>query len=687
MCTTGSITGSANAVIAQPAIQMVYIGNYFPTSEVPLIIDEFLHELLMSVYVSGLVQYGVLTNFCNGSVMWTPPNPLPATMDENDVGNMLSQIVSSFPSGNGPGMVLGPGNNAIYILMMPFGTTLTQGGSVSCTPTGFAGYHYQTNVNGQTTQFIAIPWCNAASNPSTQDFGYAGLTKVLSHEIVECMTDPDGSSGWHNGTCELCDVCELGVNDIGQFPIQNPIILPADFLSNWAPNSTWEVSTYFSKAVGACVAPVPGPPDLIGQLVFSSEIAPPGSLIQSQQAPFTLSVYSRYGGLLSGVEINLTFVNQSNATLTANGTAVPSAGAAGLKSGGINVKTVNGLINFIYTAPLATFNGVDTIYASDPANGGNWVYIDYTFLVPLTPQGSFSLNPNPIAAPESLNAGQVVSITFLGIQPNGKPWLSVGLSIFNWFNLGNGQAFGTAVATDATGVPVQLGLNSQTFTPDQNGIIKIQYTAPAPSGLLGMADTIFAQLVTSPEQLDVLYAWTMYTITPAPTQTVSEGGPLATFSFSPSPIAASGSLKAFSWVKITLTAKDASGKPLGYTGVYLSFANVGPSTSTKGAGVVQVYGGAYAGALIGSSPAGLVTDSNGNLILNYQAPYQLPPGGVDTITAQDQYVNPTLVATDKYDNLLSPLFKNPLQDIIGIISDISYIINYISVFLGLGETG
>jgi len=654
---------------------MVYIGNYFPTSEVPLIIDEFIHELLMSDYIVGLEQYGFLNDFNNGSVMWTPPNPLPATMDENDVGNMLSQIISSFPAGSGPGTILGSGSNCIYILMMPFGTTLTQGGSVSCTATGFAGYHYQTNVNGQTTQFIAIPWCNANSNPSTQDFGYAGLTRVLSHELVECITDPDGSSGWHDGTCELCDVCELGANDIGQFPIQNPIILPADFLSSWAPKSTWEVSTYFSKADGACVAPVPGPPDLIGRFVFSSpNIAPAASLLQGQQVPFTLSVYSRYGGLLSGATIGLQFNKQNiDSTMTANGTVVTVSG--------INVDTGNGIINLIYTAPNPIANTYDSLIAFDPKNPGDSNSIGYQVITYEGPQGSFSLNPNPIAAPESLAAGEVVHITFLGMKPNGQPYASVSLSLANG---SAGQAFGTAVVTFAEAVPVQLNENLQTFIPDVNGVVNILYTAPA-AGSNGMVDVIWANLVTGPGTYS-LNADAIYIISPP--IVVAQGGPLASFSFSPSPIAATGSLKAFSWVTITLTAKDALGRPLGYTNVYLTFTNVGPSTSTNGAGAAQVGDS----ALIGSSPrpAGFVTDSNGNLAINYQAPYQLPPNGVDTITAQDQYVNPTIVSTDKYGIPPYPFVKGPIEitgDIIEIIGDINKLINYIYVFLGLGETG
>ena len=54
------------------------------------------------------MQYGFLNSFYNGSVPWqpSPGSPLPTTIDANDMGNILSQIISSFPSGFGSGQVI-----------------------------------------------------------------------------------------------------------------------------------------------------------------------------------------------------------------------------------------------------------------------------------------------------------------------------------------------------------------------------------------------------------------------------------------------------------------------------------------------------------------------------------------------------------------------------------------------------
>ena len=147
-----------------------------------------------------------------------------------------------------------------------------------------------------------------------------------------------------------------------------------------------------------------------------------------------------------------------------------------------------------------------------------------------------------------------------------------------------GPAYGTAVVTDATGVPLQMtGAQSQSFTPDKNGIINIQYTAPSATTVAGRSDFISASVPTGQGSL---YADTGYIITP-------QGGPLATLSFSPSPIAATGSLQAWSWVPITLTATDASGLALANTFVGLFFGNVGPSGRTSGSGAAQVNGALF----------------------------------------------------------------------------------------------
>jgi hypothetical protein len=548
------------------------------------------------------------------------------------MGNILSQIISSFPSGFGSGQVIPVAKNSIFILMMPAGITLTVQGAVSCASLtnlgGFTGYHSPTTVNGQTTSFIAIPWCDSNTTPSTADYGYAGLTRTLSHELVECITDPDGTSGWHNGTCELCDFCELPGNTVtSQFPIQNPGILPADFLSNWANQvpPSWEVSDYFSNTAGTCVAPVPGPPQPVNLRFTPQPIAQPGSLSQGQQVPLTFYASDKFGKPTAGTPITLQFFQQSvGATMTANGVTVTAAG--------IQANTdQNGEITITYAAPAPVNIGVDTLYASLPGNPGAGVSTSYQFFPLQISPGSFDFNPNPIAAAGSLAAGQVVPITFVATQPGGQPWASVTLSLDNG---SAGPAYGTAVVTDATGVPFQMtGAQSQSFTPDKNGIINIQYTAPSATAVAGRSDFISASVPTGQGSL---YADTGYIITP-------QGGPLATLSFSPSPIAATGSLQAWSWVPITLTATDASGLALANTFVGLFFGNVGPSGRTSGSGAAQVNG-----ASLPIGPGLFETDSNGTIKINYQAPYQLPPGGVDTITAQDQLFSPSVVATDTY---------------------------------------
>ncbi len=128
-------------------------------------------------------EYGVGPAVSGGHVsIKTPP---PATIQQSDLENWLSQQVSNAP-GNG-----WPANDAftVYVLYLPESLKLAAGGHPTCDSAG--GYHTSTTANGSELVYAII---DTECHPQ---WGYPVSTYasfVGSHELVEVVTDPHVST-------------------------------------------------------------------------------------------------------------------------------------------------------------------------------------------------------------------------------------------------------------------------------------------------------------------------------------------------------------------------------------------------------------------------------------------------------------------------------------------------------------
>lgn len=109
------------------------------------------------------------------------------------------------------------------------------------------------------------------------------------------------------------------------------------------------------------------------------------------------------------------------------------------------------------------------------------------------------------------------------------------------------------------------------------------------------------------------------------------------FSFSPSPIAATGALTPGSSTTVQLTAFGSNGQPVAGATVYLSFIQA------SGGGSAQV-----AGTNLSATAQAFTTGSGGQLSISYLAPAATPTGGSDTISAANAASGPSVVASDSY---------------------------------------
>jgi hypothetical protein len=173
--------------------------------------------LMASGYLTGLTQYrGTGHGALRGSTLITSSDP-PHGFTDDQVAAFIDAQLSA---GTVPGP--DPGNQTVYGVVMPPWVTPEF--------TGWAGEHNSYTRSGQKIHYA---WFT-----NVGDLG--SITAIISHELVESATDPDGSGflgvnrtcdgpGW----CEIADICE----------------------STWASIDGIIVHAYWSNQANACIAP------------------------------------------------------------------------------------------------------------------------------------------------------------------------------------------------------------------------------------------------------------------------------------------------------------------------------------------------------------------------------------------------------------------------------------------------
>ena len=173
--------------------------------------------MLAGRYLTGLAQYrGIGRGVLRGSTLITSSDP-PAGVTDEQVGAFVDAQIDA---GTVPGP--DPDNQTLYAVVLPAG--ISAGGD-----SGFAGEHYYYTRHGRRIHYL---W-TAKSDSLT------GATWILSHELVESATDPEGSgfrgipgTCHQDGWCEIADVCSAST--------------VLDGVTVWS---------YWSNQAGGCVFP------------------------------------------------------------------------------------------------------------------------------------------------------------------------------------------------------------------------------------------------------------------------------------------------------------------------------------------------------------------------------------------------------------------------------------------------
>jgi hypothetical protein len=196
-----------------------WIGTLPPTADR---ITAAVRTMMASSFMTGLRQYrDIGRGTLRDATTITDPTA-PALFDDHDVRDLLNALFDA-------GTVASPdqGNQSLYLVMTPFGTRSREH--------DYAGEHSYYVHAGQRVRFAWI----------THDSTLAATTALISHEVVEAVTDPEGSGVLGvDGTCHRLGWCEI-----------SDVCSPTGVIDGVV------VQSYWSNADGACVVTntAPGP--------------------------------------------------------------------------------------------------------------------------------------------------------------------------------------------------------------------------------------------------------------------------------------------------------------------------------------------------------------------------------------------------------------------------------------------
>ena len=183
-------------------------------------------EVLASDYLSGLKQYrGIQGATLKDSITVADSDP-PAVFRDDDVADLLQGLMSS-------GKIVEPDQAAelLYCVVMPPGCRF-QDEHVIGEHSYFLYWHLDLGQLDVDVNWAHFAW---VTNDGTLD----SLTTILSHELVESCTDPEGT-GWtaDSGPCPPTGWCEIG-DVCGDTGVVNGVT----------------VQSYWSQSDAACVIP------------------------------------------------------------------------------------------------------------------------------------------------------------------------------------------------------------------------------------------------------------------------------------------------------------------------------------------------------------------------------------------------------------------------------------------------
>lgn len=331
-------------------------------------------------------------------------------------------------------------------------------------------------------------------------------------------------------------------------------------------------------------------------LSMPAHIAPTASLAPGSTTPVAVTATS--GGVaLPGATVYLKF----QAT-TDGGTA--SVGGVPLTSSlQAFVADPTGRVTVSYRTPAVRPGGGHDLITAQNATSGATAHATSTYYFTVTAHWQWL--PEPIAAPGSLAANQHSAVTVTALDGAYAPVPGAQVCLIITPASGGGSATVGAVA---------LTTHFQCFAANGNGVVAITYTTPA------VPPTTGTDVLTVRDTTSTLYnttSWHGYSF-----------GALNSVTFSPTPIAAAGTLRPGAKVVLTLTPRDATGAKVSGATFKLDLRTASGAHAT-----VSNYAAAPGGSTLSSTPLTFVSHTSTAMQITYRISTTPPTSGVDYLDA------------------------------------------------------
>jgi len=203
-----------------PLIQHVKVVDVFysPGHKYKSMLEDYYKAILQSPYMDWLSEYNVANyKIGRGSFVssFEDTNANPTTVKTIDPEAYLKGLIAA-------NKLPPPDNDTLYMMYFPSGIDPSDGSGSSCIkPNGvYCAYHSSyVATGGQNVRYGVMPDMEAGScSQGCGPPGFPSFTDVSSHEVIEAITDPDGT-GWYddavpendqNNCGEIGDICAVG---------------------------------------------------------------------------------------------------------------------------------------------------------------------------------------------------------------------------------------------------------------------------------------------------------------------------------------------------------------------------------------------------------------------------------------------------------------------------------------------
>ncbi|HLJ96794.1 MAG TPA: DUF4214 domain-containing protein [Gemmataceae bacterium] len=270
-----NVTYHGGPLLQNAQIESVFYGQPWSTNTTlqPLAsqVDGFLQYFPTSPYIDALKQYNVGDGaFVNDVVIAQNP-PSGQTIDDSQIRQILDSEIAQH-------QLATPGANSLYVFFTAPGVVVTDSGQSSAKD--FAGYHDTfKDSTGAPVYYAVVPYPTGGI-AKLQLTDLQQMTAILSHEISEAMTDPDGQTGWfdpRNG--EIGDIAEGHFGVLGGYFVQGvwsqaqqQIVVPNDTSTTSIEVNGVPVEATAGQAVTSLVATLTGTPAGTTASSFSATI-------------------------------------------------------------------------------------------------------------------------------------------------------------------------------------------------------------------------------------------------------------------------------------------------------------------------------------------------------------------------------------------------------------------------------